>query len=432
MPHAAGQDKTTARTARLPRFFDHTCDPVKVRTAYRCRAYPGPAQQQVLSRTFGCIRVVWNRTLAVRRTRWHLERKGTSYGASDRALTAMKKDPDLAFLSEVSCVPLQQALRHQHKAFGAFFARRARYPRFKSRRSRQSAHYTRSAFTMRGGELRLAKTDGPLRFVWSWPDVDLTALDPAMVIVSRESDGRWYVTFTIDGDAPEPLEETGHAVGVDLGVTDFAVTSDGQQIVNPRHLERKARNLARYQRRMARCRKGSANRVKAAAKVARAYRKVRHARRDFLHRISTRLVRQNDVIVIEDLNVSGMVKNRRLAGAISDCGWGEFRRQLEYKCERYRRQLVVIDRWYPSSKTCSACGYLLAELSLSTRTWQCPSCGTRHDRDLNAAKNILAAGQAVTACGAGVRHSGTSRVLPAVKQESQPVMAGIPVLQGEE
>ena len=205
-----------------------------------------------------------------RRTRWHLERKGTSYAASDRALTAMKKDPDLAFLSEVSCVPLQQALRHQHKAFGAFFARRARYPRFKSRRSRQSAHYTRSAFTMRGGELRLAKTDGPLRFVWSWPDVDLTALDPAMVIVSRESDGRWYVTFTIDGDAPEPLEETGHAVGVDLGVTDFAVTSDGQQIANPRHLARKARNLARYQRRMARCRKGSANRVKAAAKVARA------------------------------------------------------------------------------------------------------------------------------------------------------------------
>ena len=282
-----------------------------MRTAYRCRAYPGPAQQQVLSRTFGCIRVVWNRTLAARRTRWHLERKGTSYAASDRALTAMKKDPDLAFLSEVSCVPLQQALRHQHKAFGAFFARRARYPRFKSRRSWQSAHYTRSAFTMRGGELRLAKTDGPLRFVWSWPDVDLTALDPAMVIVSRESDGRWYVTFTIDGDAPEPLEQTGHAVGVDLGVTDFAVTSDGQQIANPRHLERKARNLARYQRRMARCRKGSANRVKAAAKVARAHRKVRHARRDFLHRVSTRLVRQNDVIVIEDLNVSGMVKNRR-------------------------------------------------------------------------------------------------------------------------
>ena len=158
-------------------------------------------------------------------------------------------------------MPLQQALRHQHKAFGAFFARRARYPRFKSRRSRQSAHYTRSAFTMRGGELRLAKMTAALRYVWSWPDVDVTTLDPAMVIVSREPDGRWYVTFTIDADAPEPLAETGHAVGVDLGVTDFAVTSDGDKIANPRHLERKARSLARYQRRLARCQKGSANRA---------------------------------------------------------------------------------------------------------------------------------------------------------------------------
>ena len=222
------------------------------------------------------------------------------------------------------------------------------------------------------------------------------------------------MTFAVDGSAPQPLEPTQHAVGLDLGITDFAVASDGQKIANPRHLERKARNLARYQRRLARCRKGSANRAKARAKVARAHRKVRNARSDFLHRSSTHLVRGNDVIVIEDLNVCGMVRNRHLARMISDCGWGEFRRQLEYKCARYGRQLVVIDRFYPSSKTCSACRYLLAELSLSTRTWQCPSCGARHDRDVNAAKNILAAGQAVTACGADVRHSGTSRVQSAV------------------
>jgi len=172
--------------------------------AYRCRAYPDQAQQQMLNRTFGCVRVVWNRTLAARQARWHLERTGTSYAETDRALTAMKKDPDLAFLSEVSSVPLQQALRHQHQAFTAFFARRARYPRFKSRRGRQAAHYTRSAFTMRGGVLRLAKTAAPLRLTWSWPEVDLTALDPTMVIISREPDGRWYVTFTLDTDAPEP------------------------------------------------------------------------------------------------------------------------------------------------------------------------------------------------------------------------------------
>ena len=371
---------------------------VGVRTAYRCRAYPDPAQRAVLNRSFGCVRKVWNDTLNARQQRY----------TTDRALTAMKKNPAMAFLNEVSSVPLQQTLRHQHQAFTAFFANRARYPRFKSRFSRQSAHYTRSAFTMRGGVLRLAKTNGPLRFVWSWQDVDVTGLDPTMVVVSREPDGRWYVTFAVDGSAPQPLQATRSAVGIDLGVKDFAVTSDGEKIANPRHAQRKARNLARYQRRLARCQKGSANRVKAKAKVARAHRKVRNARRDFLHRASTRMVRQNDVIVIEDLAVANMVRNRRLARAISDCGWGEFRRQLEYKCQRYGRQLVVIDRWYPSSKTCSACGHLLATLTLGTRHWTCPSCGTRHDRDVNAAKNILAAGQAVTACGAEVSHSGTS------------------------
>jgi putative transposase len=390
----------------------------------------------MLARTFGCIRVVWNRTLAARRARWHLERKGTSYAETDRALTVMKKHPDLAFLNEVSSVPLQQALRHQHQAFSAFFGKRARYPRFKSRRSRQSAHYTRSAFSMRDGVLRLAKTDGPLRFIWSWPDVDVAALNPAMVIVSRDPDGRWHVTFTIDTRQREPLPPAGRAVGVDLGVKDLAATSDGEKIANPRHLERKARNLARYQRRMTSRRKGSANRRKAAAKVARAHRKVRNARRDFLHRATTGLVRSADTIVIEDLNVSGMVKNRKLARAISDCGWGEFRRQIEYKSERAGRELIVIDRWYPSSKTCSACGHLLAGLSLSTRHWTCPQCRTRHDRDINAAKNILAAGLAVArgspddACGAGVRHSGTPRVRPAAKQEPQPATAGIPILQG--
>ena len=386
----------------------------------------------MLARTFGCIRLVWNRTLAFRNDRWCLESAGTSYAETDRALTAMRKETDLAFLSEVSSVPPQQALRHQHKAFSAFFAKRSRYPRFKSRRGRQAAHYTRSAFCMRGGELRLAKMTVPLRFVWSWPEVDLTALDPAMVIICREPDGRWYVTFTLDAEAPEPLAEARRAVGVDLGVTDFAVTSDGGKIANPRYLDRKARRLARYQRRLARCRKGSANRAKAAVKVARAHRKIRNARRDFLHRTSTGLVRSADTIVIEDLNVAGMVRNRKLARAISDCGWGEFRRQLAYKCQRYGRRLVVIDRWYPSSKTCSACGYLLAELSLSSRHWTCPSCGTRHDRDVNAAKNILAAGLAVTACGAGVSHPETPPVRPAVKQEPQPATAGIPALQGGE
>jgi putative transposase len=409
-----------------------------MRTAYRCRAYPDEQQQAVLNRTFGCVRVVWNRTLAGRRARWHCERTGTPYAETDRALTAMKKDPGMAFLTQVSSVPLQQTLRHQHRAFGAFFAGRARYPRFKSRAGRQSAHYTRSAFSLRGGVLRLAKTAGPLRFIWSWPEVDVAALDPAMVIVRREPDGRWYVTFTVEAAGPEPLPRAGRAVGVDLGVTDFAVTSDGGRITNPRHLQRRARNLVRYQRRLARCQQGSANRAKAKTKVARAHRKVRDARRDFLHKTSTRLVREHDVIVIEDLNVPGMLRNRRLARAIGDCGWGEFRRQLDYKCQRYGRELVVIDRWYPSSKTCSACGHVLAELSLSARHWTCPSCRARHDRDINAARNILAAGRAVArgspgdACGGDVRHPGSSPVQSPENQESQPARAGIPVLQDGE
>ena len=191
--------------------------------------------------------------------------------------------------------------------------------------------------------------------------------------------------------------------------------------------------MARYQRRLARCQLRSANRAKARAKAARAHRKVRAARTDFLHRTSAGLVRDHDVIVLEDLAVKNMVRNRRLAKAISDCGWGTFRAMLEYKAARTGRHLIVIDRWYPSTKTCSACGYLLASLSLNTRTWQCPSCGTRHDRDHNAAKNVLAAGRAVAgdtpghACGADVRHSGSSRVQSAVKQEPRPVRAGIPV-----
>ncbi|WP_344922600.1 RNA-guided endonuclease TnpB family protein, partial [Plantactinospora mayteni] len=383
-----------------------------MRTAFRCRAYPTPEQAAALNRTFGCVRLVWNRTLAERHTAYHQRGERTSYRQTDAALTGWKKTIELAFLSEVSSVPLQQTLRHQHAAFANFFAGRARYPRFKSRDGRQSAHYTRSAFRIKGGELYVAKTDGHLKVAWSWPDIDLATLDPTMVVISRDTDGRWYTTFAVDTADPAPADPVGHAVGVDLGVKDFAVTSDGDRIANPRHLERKARNLARYQRRLARCRKGSANRRKAKAKVARTHRKVRDARQDFLHKTSTRLVRSADLIAVEGLAVRNLVRNRRLARAISDCGWGEFRRQLEYKTHRAGRTLVVVDRWYPSSKTCSTCGHLLAKLDLSTRAWTCPACRTRHDRDVNAAKNILAAGRAVAgtdpgdACGADVRQQG--------------------------
>jgi putative transposase len=385
-------------------------------------------------RTFGCARVVWNRTLTARHERYMLARQHTSYAETDRALTAMKRDPELAFLNEVSSVPLQQALRHQHAAFQAFFARRSRYPRFKSRRGRQAATYTRSAFSMRGGTLRLAKMSGPVPFVWTWPDVDVTALDPTSVTVAKDPAGRWFVTFQVDAPGPAPLPAAGQGVGVDVGLTDLATLSTGEKIPHPRNWERHERNLKRWQRRLTRCQKGSRNRAKTRVKVARAHARVADARRDFLHKASTDLIRRFDVIAIEDLQVANMVRNHHLARAISCTGWAQLRAMLEYKAGRYGRRVAVVDRWYPSSKACSACGHLLGQLSLSTRMWRCPSCGTRHDRDINAAKNILAAGLAADAangtdaCGGTVRRAGTPRAHVPAKQEPQPVRAGIPAL----
>ena len=386
----------------------------------------------MLNRTFGCVRVVWNRTLAWRHQRYCSEQARTNFTQASAYLTAMKATEDLAWLNEVSSVPLQQAIRHQQVAYTNFFAKRARYPRFKSRTGRQSAEFTRSGFRYRDGRLFLAKMGTPLAFTWSWPGIDPAAIDPTTVTVSRDPCGRWYVSLAVEVPDPEQLPATGAVAGVDLGIKDFAVTSGGEKIANPRTLARRAQALARYQRRLARCQKGSANRAKARAKVARAHRKVRASRTDFLHRTSARLVRDHDVIVIEDLAVKNMVRNRSLAKAISDCGWGTFRQMVEYKAARAGRHMIVIDRWYPSSKTCSACGHLLAELSLNTRHWTCPSCRTRHDRDINAAKNILAAGLAVSACGADVRPQGTPLRQSAVKQEPSGVSPGIPVVHGGE
>ncbi|MEU5949364.1 transposase [Micromonospora sp. NPDC047465] len=361
---------------------------------------------------------------------YRAEGRSTSYAQTDRALTEMKKQPDLAFLGEVSSVPLQQTLRHQHTAMTAFFAKRARYPRYKSRHGRQSASYTRSAFRLRGGNLTLGKTPGVLRFVWSWPDIDPAGLDPTMVTVSRDPDGRWFVTFAVDIETPAaPPEPTDGVVGVDLGLTDLAVLSTGERIPHPKRMERRERRLKRYQRMMARRQKGSANRAKAKQRVARAHSRVRDARRDFLHQQSTALVRRFAAIAVENLAVANMVRNRCLAKAIARTGWAEFRTLLTYKAHRDGRTLAVVDRWYPSSKTCSACGHLLATLSLDTRHWVCPGCGTRHDRDVNAAQNIaVAAGLVETqnACGADVRHEGPPSVRSAMNQEPQPARVGIP------
>jgi putative transposase len=398
-----------------------------MRTAYKCRAYPTPEQAAMLSRTFGCVRAVWNKTLAARQARYTTEQRAMSYRETDAALTAWKRTPELAFLAEVSSVPLQQTLRHQNAAFTAFFSKRARYPRFKTRHGRQTAHYTRSAFRVRDGQLWLAKATEPLRLAWSWPGVELSTLDPTTVVISREPDGRWFVSFAVEAADPEPLPDASGGVGIDLGLKDFAVLSSGERIAHPHDMDRRERRLKRYQRMLARRQPGSANRAKARVKVAREHSRVRDARRDFLHKVSTDLVRRFNVIAVEDLNVSGMVRNRRMAKAISRAGWSEFRDLLAYKAERAGRRLVVVDRWYPSSKTCSACGHLLSAISLGTRHWQCPTCGTRHDRDVNAAKNILVAAGLVetqNACRVDVRPRRLSDRRSTVKQEPQRATVG--------
>ncbi|MET9231248.1 RNA-guided endonuclease TnpB family protein [Lentzea sp. NPDC003310] len=323
------------------------------------------------------------------------------YKASSALLTAWKRTEQLAFLNEVSCVPLQQTLRHLQAAFLNFWAKRARHPRYKSRRrSRPSAEYTRSAFRWRDGVLTPAKMAEPLNIRWSRP---LPAgVEPSSVTVSRDAAGRWFVALLCDDPHVRTLPVISSEVGIDLGLDHLVVLSNGEKITNPRHERRDRRALAKAQRAVARKRKDSNNREKAQLAVGRVHARIADRRADRLHKVTTRLVRENQTLVIEDLAVANMLRNRRLARSIGDAGWRQFREMLEYKATWYGRRLVVVDRWLPSSKSCSTCGVLQTALPLNVRTWNC-DCGTTHDRDVNAARNILAAGLAATVCGAGAR-----------------------------
>ncbi len=370
-----------------------------VKRAYKYRFYPTPEQACELARTFGCVRLVYNKALEERTRAYALEGRRVSYTDSSAMLTAWKRSEEPAFLAEVSCVPLQQALRHLQAAFANFFAKRARYPVFKSRkRSRASAEYTRSAFRWRDGRLTLAKMDGPLDIVWSRPLPQ--GAEPSTVTVSRDPAGRWFVSLLVE-ETISPLAPTGDVVGVDAGITSLVtlsrpigdLTDENGKVANPGHERAGRRRLVKAQRSLARKAAGSANRARARLKVARAHARISDRRRDFLHKLSTRLVRDNQVVVIEDLAVRAMVKNHSLARAISDAGWWQLRSMLEYKAGWYGRELVVIDRWFPSSKLCSACGALQKSMPLNVRVWEC-ACGAVHDRDVNAARNILAAGLA--------------------------------------
>ncbi|GAA1653221.1 RNA-guided endonuclease InsQ/TnpB family protein [Actinoplanes couchii] len=399
-----------------------------VKRAYRFRFYPTPEQADLLNRTFGCVRLVYNLALDARSTAWRQRHERVNYAAISAMLSAWKRTEDLAFLNEVSCVPLQQCLRHLQGAFIAFWEKRARYPRFKSkRRSRASAEFTASAFRYADGRLTLAKMAESLNIVWSRPLPE--GQSPSTVTVSRDSAGRWFVSLLCQ-DAIPALPATTNAVGMDAGLIHLLTLSTGEKIENPRHEQSDRRRLARAQRALARKERDSRNQDKARVKVARIHARIADRRRDHLHKLTARLVYENQVLVIEDLTVRNMVKNRSLARAISDAGWRMFREFLTYKCAWYGRDLIVIDRWFPSTRLCSVCGHLAEKMALNVRAWTCAGCGAVHDRDVNAARTTLAAGLAVAVCGAGVRpQRGNLRAgLSAMKQETRRATAGILVL----
>ncbi|MDD2534986.1 MAG: IS200/IS605 family element RNA-guided endonuclease TnpB [Macromonas bipunctata] len=370
-----------------------------IKRAYRFRFYPTPEQETLLAQTFGCVRFVYNHMLRLRTEAWEQRQEHMGYNDTSAALTLLKKRPEHAWLNDVSSVPLQQALRHLQTAFGNFFAKRGRYPQFKRKSSHQSAEYTASAFRWDGQALKLAKMDAPLDVRWSRQIPQGAKV--TTVTVSKDAAGRYFVSLLCD-DVVSAKSEVAQVVGIDLGLTHFAILSDGEKVPAPNAFRKHEKKLAKLQRKLARKKKGSKNRTKARLKVAKLHAKIADIRKDFTHKLSTRLIHENQVIAVETLAVGNMKKNRKLAKSIGDAGWAKFVRQLEYKARWYGRKLVKIDRWHPSSKRCSDCGYTAEKMPLKVRQWTCPECGANHDRDVNAARNILAAGRTVSARGEAV------------------------------
>ncbi|WP_424099970.1 RNA-guided endonuclease InsQ/TnpB family protein [Moorena producens] len=372
-----------------------------VEKAYRYRFYPTPEQETMLRRTLGCVRLVYNKALDARTSGWYKRSRRISYKETSLMLTEWKKQDDLFFLNDVSSVPLQQGLRHLQTAFTNFFAGRSKYPNFKKKRNGGSAEFTKSAFKWKDGQVYLAKCKEPLAIRWSR---QLPAnCTPSIVKVSLDPSDRWQISIRFDDHRDLSLPTTDKQVGLDLGVTSLITTSDGDKIANPKHFKKLKKKLAKYQKALSRKQKGSNNRYKARLKVARVHAQIKDARRDFTHKLTTQLVRENQLIAFEDLAVKNLVKNHKLAQVISEANWAEIIRQIKYKSQWYNREAIAIDKWFPSSKLCSVCLNRVESLPLNIREWDCLSCNAHHDRDINASINILAAGLAVSVCGATVR-----------------------------
>ncbi len=362
---------------------------------YRYRIYPAPRQRAALARVFGCARVVYNDCLRLRDACHAAGEKISDTEVQRRVVTLAKQTPERAWLAEVASVALVQACQDARRAYRNWFdslsgkrkGRKVGHPVFRRKHHRQSIRLTRNGFALHGEQLYVAKV-GDITVEWSR---DLPSA-PSSVTVIREPDGRYYASFVVERQA-SPLPACDREIGVDVGLASLAVTSDGEVIPNPRFLRKKERKLARAQRALSRKRKGSANRAKARHRVAVLHRKVRDTRLDHAHKTALRLVRDNQAVYAEDLCVSGLARTR-LAKSVHDAGWSQLVRLVQEKAVQYGRTFGKIGRFEPTSQVCSACGVNDGPKPLQVRTWACAACGTIHDRDVNAARNILAAGRA--------------------------------------
>jgi putative transposase len=385
---------------------------------YRYRIDPTGAQRQALARAFGCARVVYNDAIVERQRAYQAGERLSDTEVQRRVITQAKRTPERAWLAEVASVALVQACQDARRAYrnwldsltGKRRGRRVGRPRFRTKHDRQSIRLTRNGFAIRGTRLYVAKV-GRVRVRWS----RALPSTPSSVTVIREPDGRYYASFVVERD-PTPLPPVPRTAGVDLGFVWFATVaaSDGtvETLANPRHLRAAERRLARAQRQLSRKQKGSRNRARARLRVAVAHRRVRDRRADHHHKLALRLIRENQAIAVEDLAVAGLARTR-LAKSVHDAGWAMFIRLLEAKAAQHGRRVIKVGRWIPTTQTCSACGRCDGPKPLSVRAWTCPACGTVHDRDVNAARNILVAAglaETLTACGGHVSPGATLAV----------------------
>ncbi|WP_414563574.1 MULTISPECIES: RNA-guided endonuclease InsQ/TnpB family protein [unclassified Anabaena] len=366
-----------------------------MKARYRYRIYPTDAQQLLLSKLFGCVRVVWNDALAHCKTEYLGGNKKPSCADLQKLfITQAKKTVEREWLSEVSNIPLQQSLNDLEQAYQNFFkscrkerkGKPARPPKLKKRRAAQSARFRKGGFKVCQTSVYLAKI-GQVEVVWSR---QLPA-EPSSVTVVKDAAGRYFASFVVEIQS-SPLPSLNNAVGVDLGITTFATLSTGEKVDAPKPLKKRIGRLRRLSKNLSRKTRGSKRYEVARKRKAKLQAKLKDTRTDFLHKLSTRLIRENQAIILEDLNVSGMLKNRKLSRAISDLGWRQFRTFLEGKAEKYGREFRIINRWEPTSQACSCCGFRGGKLDLSIREWICLNCESTHDRDVNAATNIKAAG----------------------------------------